>query len=170
MVIYPLGGTFSYQPDGSKYKPGSWILSNLVDIVAKGGNFQVAIGPDRSGRFHPEAVKRLEYVGDWLATNGEAIYNTRPWTHWKEGADLRFTRSKDGKYVYAISLKWPGKTLELKSVRPREGSQVTMLGVKAPLPWRLDGGGTAVDLPTALQEPANRPCQQCYVFKIEGSR
>jgi len=41
MVIYPLGRTFSYDPDGSQYKGAAWIVANLVDSVAKGGNFML---------------------------------------------------------------------------------------------------------------------------------
>jgi alpha-L-fucosidase len=168
MVIYPLGGTFAYQPDGSKYKSASWILSNLIDITAKGGNLQVAIGPDAKGNFHPEAVKRLEYVGDWLKINGEAIYKTRPWTHWKEGSDIRFTRAKDNKYVYAIAPKWPGGRLTLELLRAKEGSAVRMLGVSEPLKWKNNaGGGLEIEIPEKLQSPGNRPCPQAWVFRIE---
>ena len=40
--------------------PAEWILSNLIDIVAKGGNFMPSIGPDDKGNFHPDGVQRLE--------------------------------------------------------------------------------------------------------------
>jgi len=60
MVIYPLAHSFSYDPDGSRYKGSEWVIRNLVDSVAKGGNFMVGIGPDGDGRFHPTAVKQLE--------------------------------------------------------------------------------------------------------------
>ncbi|MCX6926862.1 MAG: alpha-L-fucosidase, partial [Verrucomicrobia bacterium] len=60
MVIYTMAPIFAYQPDGSKYKPAEWVLSSLIDIVAKGGNFQISIGPDDKGNFHPTAVQRLE--------------------------------------------------------------------------------------------------------------
>ncbi|MBM4038852.1 MAG: hypothetical protein FJ290_10085, partial [Planctomycetes bacterium] len=169
MVIYTLAGQFAYEPNGQKYKSGEWIVANLVDIAAKGGNFMVSIGPDARGIFHPEAVKRLEYAGNWLKVNGEAIYKTRPWVRYKEGDAIRFTRSKDGRAVYAISLKWPGKTLKLKSIRAREGSEVRMLGVNAPLKWRNDDlEGLTIDLPDELQAEERRPCRQAYAFRIEG--
>jgi alpha-L-fucosidase len=169
MVIYTLAGQFAYEPDGTKYKPAEWILSNLIDIVAKGGNFMPCIGPDANGNFHPEAIKRLEYVGDWLKVNGEAIYGTRSWTPWKEAEDIRFTRSKDAKYVYAISLSWPGERFRLRSVTPRPGTTVRLLGVSKPLEWNMDElDGLVVKLPARLQEAAKRPCQQAYVFKLEG--
>ena len=169
MVIYTLAGQFAYEPDGTKYKSGQWILTNLIDIVAKGGNFMPSIGPDAKGNFHPEAIKRLEYVGDWLKVNGEAIYGTRPWTHWKEGESIRFTRSKDAKSVYAISLSWPGESLRLRNLAPRTGTKVQMLGVSEPLEWTLgELDDLVVKLPARLQVAANRPCQQAYVFKLEG--
>ena len=78
MVIYQLGGMWSYQPDAAKYKGAIWIVTNLVDVVAKGGNFMVGIGPDARGRFHPKAVEALETTGAWLRLNGEAIYRYTP--------------------------------------------------------------------------------------------
>jgi alpha-L-fucosidase len=56
MVIHTLSGQFAYDPVGSKYKSGEWILGQLIDIVAKGGNFMPSIGPDAKGNFHPEAM------------------------------------------------------------------------------------------------------------------
>jgi alpha-L-fucosidase len=168
MVIYTLAGQFAHEPYGEKYKSGQWILSNLIDIVAKGGNFMVSIGPEGDGNFHPEAVKKLEYAGDWLKVNGEAIYKTRPWEHWKEGQNVRFTRSKDGKYVYAICSGWPGTEFASRLIRPGEDSQIIMLGVDEPLKWRSDPDrGIVIDLPETLQVQANRRCRQSYVFRIE---
>lgn len=170
MVIHTLSGQFAYDPDGSRYKPGSWILANLIDIVAKGGNFMPSIGPDAQGNFHPTAIQQLEYVGDWLKVNGEAIYATRPWTYYQEGDDIRFTRTKDGKHVYAISLKWPGERLALKRIRPRAGSQIFLLGKREPLAWNIDAQrGLVIEIPELLQKEQNRPCRQAYAFKIEGA-
>jgi alpha-L-fucosidase len=167
MVIFNLAGLYTYDPIAANYKPGSWIVANLIDICAKGGNFMVILGPDAKGNFHPQAVKSLEYAGDWLRVNGEAIYGTRPWDKWKEGDSIRFTRTKDTNYVYAISLKWPGQTLKLKQVRPRAGSEVRMLGLEQPLRWHLEPSeGFVIELPAELQAEAARPCKQAYVFKI----
>lgn len=167
-VIYPCGDGFSYKKN-DHYKPREWVLASLIDIVAKGGNFQVGFGPDPNGRWPQEMIDRVAYVGDWLKVNGECIYATRPWNRWHEGKDIRFTRSKDGKYVYAISLKWPGSRLTLGSIKPREGSKIVMLGVKQPMAWRMDEkDGLVIDIPESLQDEAGRPCKQAYAFRIEG--
>jgi alpha-L-fucosidase len=71
-VIYPYGKWFSYATN-DQFKGTGWIISNLTDIVAKGGNFMIGIGPDATGRFAPEAVAAIKEAGAWLRVNGEAI-------------------------------------------------------------------------------------------------
>ncbi len=172
MVIYPLAGEgiWSFEPDAGKYKDGAWILTNLVDTVAKGGNFMVGIGPDATGLFHPKAIAALQYAGAWLKINGEAIFNTHPLpgTGWKEGNNLRFTQSDLGSTIYVVALQWPGDELAFQSVRLSPGATVTMLGDSQTLPWRSDPSkGTVILLPTRWQSAANRPCQLPSVFKLD---
>jgi alpha-L-fucosidase len=167
-VIYPVAGA-SWKADAS-YNSAEWMLSSLIDITAKGGNFQVGFGPMPNGKFDPRAIERLEYVGKWLKVNDEGIYKTRPrdGSLWKEGNDLRFTRSKDHKYIYALCLKWPGTQLIIQSVKPNKGSQIRMLGYAKPLIWTQSSNGIEITLPDELQKEENRPCKQAYVFKING--
>ena len=172
MVIYPLGKGFSYDTDASRYKGTGWIVSNLVDTVAKGGSLQVGIGPDGNGKFHPAAIEQLKDAGRWLKVNGEGIYGTRSrdGAFWAEGDDVRFSRSKDRRYIYAFAQKWPGNSFSVKSVQAKTGSQIHMLGVTEPMKWTNDGTrGLAIDLPSSLQDETKRPCKYAYCFRIEGT-
>ena len=167
--IFPLGSSFSYEADANKYKGGGWIIRTLVDIVSKGGNFMVGIGPDRNGQFHPTALENLCAAGDWLKINGEGIYVTRPRDGdlWKEGDYLRFSRSKDRRTVYAFSLVWPGPSLTVHSLSPKAGSKVYLLGYSKPLAWNHAADtGTVIQIPAELQNATNRPCQYVYAFKF----
>ena len=171
-VIYPLGRSFSYEPDPARHKGGAWIIRNLVDAVAKGGAFMVGVGPDADGRFHPTAIENLQEAGAWLRVNGEAIYATRAREGdlWREGDDIRYTRSRDDRVVYAVALKWPGTRLTLERVRPPVGTVVTMLGLTQPLAWAAAGDGISIELPKVLDDPSHRPCTTAWVFRIQMAR
>jgi len=167
-VIYPLGTSFSYDPDAKNYKGAAWIVHNLIDSVAKGGAFMVGIGPDGNGRFHPTAVEQLKEAGEWLKVNGAAIYATRGRgaEHWSESSDIRFTRSKDRRTIYAFALKWPQERLLLRTVRPVEGSVIRMLGANTPLEWSRQAEGVEVRIPPGMQEESRRPCRHAWCFEI----
>jgi alpha-L-fucosidase len=168
--IYPLGSAFSYEPDPAKYKGTKWIVDTLIDTVAKGGGLMVGVGPNVDGEFHPEAVRQMKDSGKWLTVNGEAIYSTRSRDGllYAEGDHIRFTRTKDNRWLYAIVTEWPGRELTLTSLRPKNGSKITMLGSKTNLEWSFDSAkGTVIRLPESLQDDANRPCNYAWSLKVE---
>jgi alpha-L-fucosidase len=163
MTIYPLGSSFSYRAIGENYKGAKWIVDNLVDCAAKGGNFMVGIGPDRDGEFDPRAVAQVREAGQWIRANGDAIFGTRerPGELWHEGESVRFTRSKDGRVVYAISLARPAGTLALKTVQPKTDSPITLVSGSDPLTWRRTPDGVEISF------PAQTPPAPAYAFRIE---
>lgn len=171
-VIYPLGTAFSYESDPSKYKGTQWIIQNLVDATAKGGNFMVGVGPSGMGSFHPVAVEQLKGAGEWLRVNGEGIFATRPreGTLWSEGPDVRFTRSKDNSIIYCFCLQWPGKEFSVKSLESHQVGSVQILGYSGYLANRWDDSrGLVVTIPENLQDESKRPCKYAWGFKIVRS-
>jgi alpha-L-fucosidase len=171
-VIYPLANSFSYDPSDQNYKGTEWVIRNLVDSVAKGGSFMVGIGPDGAGRFHPTAIKQLKATGEWLKKNGEGIYATRPRPadSWREGDNIRFTRSKDNVTLYAFTYDWPGQELILKTVKPKKGGRITILGTNEPLTWHYDTtNGLKISIPSTARSIVDGPTgpAAAYGFKIE---
>lgn len=84
------------------YKSPRALIHLLVDVVAKGGNLALNVGPMPDGRLPAPALERMEIMGDWLRKHGKAIYATRTTDPVAIG-DWRFTKGKDGT-VYAIRL------------------------------------------------------------------
>ncbi|MEJ0103941.1 MAG: alpha-L-fucosidase C-terminal domain-containing protein [Bacteroidota bacterium] len=129
------------------------------------------MGPDGNGRFHPTAITQLKETGEWLKKNGEGIYATRPRSGdlWKEGDNIRFTRSKDNKTVYAFCFEWPGEQLILTSVKPVKKSKITFLGWdQHPLNWKYDSAkGLILSIPAEWKEKFSGPAALAYGFKIE---
>lgn len=105
------------------FKPVEEILRMLIDIVSKGGNFLIGVGPTPSGEFPPTAVSRLREIGAWMAINSEAIHGTRAIAPYGEG-NVRFTRK--GNRVYAFVME--GSTVNLRSLKPPIGGEIRLLG------------------------------------------
>ncbi|GAA0721797.1 alpha-L-fucosidase [Dokdonella soli] len=149
-----LGDSWSYKP-GDNYKSAREIVHLLVDVVAKGGNFLLNVGPDANGELPAVALQRMREVGAWMKTNGEAIYASRPIAPYREGK-LRFTALKDGT-VYAIypagneEQQLPA-TIILNGVIPAKNATMRILGSPAPLSWRREGKGTAIGIPAAVRK------------------
>jgi alpha-L-fucosidase len=71
--------------ENPKYRNAGKVIRQLCDVVSKNGNLLLNCGPQCDGSFHPDAVKELEAVGNWLKVNGEAIYGSRPFEIAGEG-------------------------------------------------------------------------------------
>ena len=97
-----MGDSWSYMPNDN-YKSVKTLIHMLCDVVAKGGNLLLNVGPDADGNLPAEALQRMEEMGKWLKKNGYAIYGTRPLYPYSEG-NIRYTQSKDGRHKYSITL------------------------------------------------------------------
>lgn len=170
-VIYPGSKHFSHVWQDA-YHPVDWLITNLIDTVARGGNFQVGYGPMPDGTWAPEVVRRLEAVGRWLEIHGEGIYATRPNLPYAEGDTVRYTQSKDGRIVYAFLLKsidrpyTPG-ALELHGIRAQPGSEIRMLGNDHSFRYTQDEQALRIELPSWFADPEKRPSDIACAFRIE---
>ena len=161
--------SWGFKKSDNNWKSPEALIHNLVDIAAKGGNYLLNLGPDADGLIPEAGQERFREIGKWLRVNGAAIYGTRALPEYREGETIRYTRSKDGKTIYATVLEWPGKSLRLKYIEPKKNSRIYLLGRKSALTWKTDSRGEVViTLPALLQREANRPCRYAWVFKITG--
>jgi alpha-L-fucosidase len=71
-----MNGTWGYKINDNDWKSPLDLISTLVDIASKGGNFLLNIGPKPTGEFPQESIDRLKIIGQWMHTNSSAIYGT----------------------------------------------------------------------------------------------
>lgn len=160
-----LGDSWSYVPNDN-YKSARSVVHMLVDVVAKGGNYLLNVGPDANGELPPVALQRLREIGDWMDTNADAIHGSRAVAPYRDGK-LRYTRRHDGT-VHAIYLaddgeRMPPARLTIRGPVPAPGAQLRLLGADTPLPWHRDGTKTVIEIPAAVR---NR-VEGAYAWAIE---
>jgi alpha-L-fucosidase len=146
-----MGDYWSFNPR-DYYKPTRELIHILVEIVAKGGNLLLDIGPDANGRLPDEALSRLEEIGDWMRFNAEAIHGTRAVAPYREG-QVRFTRKGDAVYLIYLAANAqirPPRQIAVSSVRPAEGAEVTLVGLEIPLEWERQGDGVVITIPPRI--------------------
>jgi alpha-L-fucosidase len=149
------------------YKPTAQLIRHLVEIVARGGNLLLNIGPSPAGELPPQALDRLAGLAAWMQVNSRAIHDTRAVAPYCEDRAC-FTRMPDGS-VNAIYLADAGETapparLSLRAFTPPAGTTVTMLGVAAPVPWRPDPAGFTIEVPESVR--AEPPCRHAWAFNF----
>lgn len=179
------GQGWGYMRD-TGYKGPAELIHYLVDNVSKNGAMLLNVGPKPNGEIPEQARILLRAIGKWLSVNGEAIFETTPWTVFGEGparverggpfnedqrieysaSDIRFTARDDA--LYAICMGEPKEELIITAVAanlyPSEIKSVWMLGSPAPVKWEFRPDGLRVVPPSEL------PCEHAVVFKIERHR
>lgn len=150
-----IGSSFGYNQNETDkdYLSVSQLVTLLVDIVSKNGNFLLNVGPKSDGTLDQLQQERLIGIGNWLEINGEAIYETRPWIspEGKTADDLEVRFTTKDNYVNAIILGEPQKEVTIKNIQVQEGSTIKVLGSDQEIEWSQDLNGVHLNLPEQFQ-------------------
>ena len=194
--------------EGIGYYSAKKVLHGFLDRVSKNGNLLLNISPKADGSIPEQQKEILLSLGDWLEKYGEAVYKTRAWVKYGEGPtkmgtghrhtakgdtivqfeepkagtaeDIRYTRSKDSKVLYAIVLGWPGdnetlslKTLSSDAVSLESLEQVEFLGAEKgkniSLPYEQDASGMHITMPEKQSDELAYVIKLTFSSEISGS-
>jgi alpha-L-fucosidase len=174
------------------YHTGRELVIMLVDIVSRGGNLLLDIGPSSDGTIPVIMEERLNQIGGWLKVNGDAIYGTKPWKvtrQWSAGEvpnaeynrqyqtpyDLSHLVAKPDLGRASIEAFFTTKGSDLFAILPRwpghsfdlKGvtgvKSVMLLGSATPLTFKVMGSGVAIELPDLAEELRQQPA---WVLKV----
>ncbi|MEP6676149.1 MAG: alpha-L-fucosidase [Ferruginibacter sp.] len=157
-----MASSWSYVP-GDVYKPAEVIIKKLVEIVSKGGNYLLNIGPGPDGELDPVAYQRLKEIGAWMKVNGEAIYSTRMYTASSGNNTLHFTQSKDKKTRFIFLASFPADKLILTKLLIDSNATITMLGTDKKLSWKRKAEGIEINIPAKLKQVTD----YVWVLKVQ---
>jgi alpha-L-fucosidase len=110
-----LNRTWGFRQDDHDWKSPGEVVFKLVDIVSKGGNYLLNVGPTSEGVVPQASQDNLRAVGQWLKLNGEAIYGAGRSPFGEEFGDYAANqKGPDGKPLFLARTEWrcttkPGK-------------------------------------------------------------
>ena len=151
----PLSSDWGWTPQ-AKFKSADEVIKLLIEVVAKGGNLLLGVGPTPEGIIQPEVVARLKEIGEWLDVNGKAVYRTRITPVYKSG-NVWFTADKDGETLYAFYVpSEKGKAnplyIEWEENIPRKGSPMVWLKTGQKVRWKQENNAVRVYLPKGVSK------------------
>jgi alpha-L-fucosidase len=176
-----LNHTWGYRSDDHDWKSAGDVTFKLVDIVSKGGNYLLNVGPMADGVIPQPSQDVLRTVGRWLKLNGEAVYGAGPTPWGDELGEASSKGAKDlrGNPLFLARNEWrvttkPGKLYFTFFTEPRVPFELPPMKNAVKRAYRLaDAQPVEVKVeagrPTlVIERPILDPTATVVVVEIEG--
>src|ERR1051326_8916489 len=110
-----LNTTWGYSKFDQEWKSAGNVIQRLVEIVSKGGNYLLNIGPMGDGAIPAASVATLQKLGEWMQKNSASIYGSSacrlPDSPWGRC-------TFNGATIYLLSFSWSSDaTLRVPGLR-----------------------------------------------------
>ncbi|KAI8381456.1 alpha-L-fucosidase-domain-containing protein [Radiomyces spectabilis] len=168
--IDPYSFGFNRATTDEQYASVTSLIQELVDTVAKGGNFLLNIGPEASGDIPRPMQSRLQAIGLWLNTVEKSIFDAEPYWVQKEesSSSLRFTIARDGLSMYIFAFDAPSAsqlvvTTPIAVLDTQENTVIQLMNSQQPVTWHIDEKASLVIDVTNINFDPNH---HVWVFQI----
>ncbi len=160
-----LNDTWGFKKNDHHWKSADELVFKLVDIVSKGGNYLLNVGPTAEGLIPEPSVDRLRKVGEWLGINGEAVYGAGPSPFGHEFGGTTAAKDEYGREqivsgardwrcttqsgrLYFHLFKWPAGMFEVTGVKGKaKRAHLLADSARTALTVKQDGERLTVALP-----------------------
>jgi alpha-L-fucosidase len=158
-----LNRTWGFRKSDTLWKSPETVIQRLVEIVSRGGNYLLNIGPTGEGEIPEATVDIFNKVGPWIKRNTESIYGTTvspfpeiPWGY----------ATVKGTNVYLFVRDWPKDgVLTLYGMKNSVKSARLLIDKSLTLSFNQTGNTTSFNLPLT---PPDKPIT-VLVLEIEGT-
>ncbi len=175
--------TWGFRKDDTDWKSPGAIVFKLIDIVSKGGNYLLNVGPTAEGVIPQASQDILRTAGRWLKVNGDAIYGAGVSPFGEEFGEYTSHGAKDvrGQRLFLPQTEWrvttkPGKLYFTFFNEPRAPFEIPVmknritrayrLADHAPVELKTDNGKTTFN----LERPMLDPMATVVVVEFEGEK
>jgi alpha-L-fucosidase len=175
--------TWGFRADDTDWKSPGQIAFKLVDIVSKGGNYLLNVGPTAQGVIPGASQDILRTVGRWLKVNGDAVYGAGPTPFGEELGEpsARAAKNVRGETLFYPQTEWrvtvkPGRLYftffdepRAPFVIPAMKNRVTgayRLADRVPVQMKNENGRTSLDFPRPILDPM----ATVVVVEFEGDK
>lgn len=155
-----INNTWGFKIHDRSWKSTEDLLHKLVDIVSKGGDYLLNIGPTAEGVIPQPSVDRLLAMGEWLEVNGEAVYGTKPGPI--QGLEWCRSTAKPGR-VYLHVFNWPGESgLRVSGLQNRVTKAYLLAEVECgELEVAHEGSDVVISVPDIAPDPIDTVVVLC---------
>ena len=151
-VCHTMNESFGYSYHDNHWKTTKETIHLLIDIVSKGGNLLLNVGPDPKGHIPKQSIKALKETGDWLKKNGSAIYGTTANPFSKLPANIRCTKKDLGNnktVLYFHLLEWPKNNKFTVLGLQNKVAKIRLLSSKEKVSFKQDADTMQIKLPSS---------------------
>ncbi|GAC1426817.1 MAG: hypothetical protein NVS9B7_29420 [Flavisolibacter sp.] len=147
-----MNDTWGFKSYDENWKSTQTLIRNLTEIVSKGGNFLLNVGPNSLGDIPQPSIERLAAIGKWLNVNQESIYGTTasPFTYLSWG---RATRK--GQKLYLHIFDYPLNGVLGVPMMNKITRAYLLADPKATLKVNTTGGRNTIRLPKHALDKIN---------------
>jgi len=159
-----IGASFGFNrnEDSEDYLSEKELVHLLADVVSRGGNLCLNVGPNADGTISPMIQERLIQLGDWLEVNGRAIYESSPAA--VDGLpETAVSTQRDG-HLYLMFKRYPKEAVHIRYPGITRNSEMTLLGYAGRIEHSVKEGEATFEAPCLSIDEL--PCKHVYTFEI----
>lgn len=152
---------------GNKYRSKGELIHQLIDIVSKGGNYLLNVGPDFQGVIPAEAQERLMSLGEWIKVNGESIYSTKASPFPNIPTWGRITAKEDSLYLHIYDWR---SVISLTGLKSKVESAVLLADRTREIICTQEQCGSLGYDKLMIQLPGDAPDPDASVLKLQFAK